>query len=107
VVRDEAWVGWPTFAFAVAGDKRAAVSGRTHKKDSFAARKILPRNGFLYFAQCALLRDLTRRSMLRLDIIEVAARLRASETRMNTRVSPARDGGNASRRFYLTRVRCL
>jgi hypothetical protein len=100
-------VGWPTFAFAVAGDKRAAVSGRTHKKDSFAARKIMPCNGFLHFAQCTFVRDLTRRSMLRLDIVEFFARLRASETRMNTRVSPARDSENASRRFYLTRVRCL
>jgi hypothetical protein len=51
-----------------------------------SARKILPRNGFLYFARCALLRDLIRRSMLRLDIIALAAHSRASETRMNTQV---------------------
>jgi hypothetical protein len=45
--------------------------------------------------------------MVRFDIAELAARLRVSETRMNTRVSPACDGRNASRRFYLTRVRFL
>jgi hypothetical protein len=37
----------------------AAVSGRTHKKDSFAALKVLLFNDFLYFAQCDLPRDLT------------------------------------------------
>jgi hypothetical protein len=31
----------------------AAVSGRTHKKDSFAAPKTLPFNDFSHFAQCA------------------------------------------------------
>jgi hypothetical protein len=31
----------------------AAVSGRTHKRDSFAAPKTLPFNDFLRFAQCA------------------------------------------------------
>jgi hypothetical protein len=37
----------------------AAVSRRTHKKDSFAAPKTLPFNDFSNFAQCAELRDLT------------------------------------------------
>jgi hypothetical protein len=37
----------------------APVSGRTQKKDSFAAPKTLPFNDFLHFAQCGQLRDLT------------------------------------------------
>jgi hypothetical protein len=36
-----------------------AFSRCTQNKDSFAARKILPFNDFLHFAQCALVRDLT------------------------------------------------
>jgi len=31
----------------------AAISSRTHKKDSFAAPKALPFNDFSHFAQCA------------------------------------------------------
>jgi hypothetical protein len=67
----------------------------------------LPRNGFLYFPRCALLRDLIGQSMLLLDIIALVAHSRASETRVNTHVSLASDGGNASPRSYLTRVCCL
>jgi hypothetical protein len=84
-----------------------AVSGRTHDKDSSAALKLMPCNDFLHFAQCALLRDLSLRSMLRLDNIALTAHSRTAETRMNTRVSPACDGGNASQHFYLTRMRFL
>jgi hypothetical protein len=38
----------------------------------------MPCNGFLHFGQCASLRDLSLRSMLWLDIIDLVARLRGN-----------------------------
>jgi hypothetical protein len=100
-----------TLASTVAGNKPSpasvAVSGSTQNNDSSAVRKTLPCNGFFHFTQCALLRDLTRRSVALLDIAELAAHSRAAETGMNTHVSPACDGRNAWRCFYLTPVRFL
>jgi hypothetical protein len=64
-------------------------------------------NDFLHFAQCAFLRDLSLRSMLLLDIIALTAHSRASETRMNTRVSLACDGRKRAETFLLTGVRLL
>jgi hypothetical protein len=50
------------------------------------------------------LRDLTRRSVLRLDIVALTAPAHVAETRMNTHVSPTYDGANVSQNFYLTRI---
>jgi hypothetical protein len=73
-----------------------AVSGRTQNNDSFAAPKIMSFNEFLHFAQCTQLRDLSHRSMPRLDIVFghgvflVFQRLRAAST----------DGGAGARPDY-------
>jgi hypothetical protein len=68
---------------------RRLISSRTQKKDSFAEHKTLPRNDFLHFAESASLRDFTRPSMPLCDTTALAAPTRSSETRMNTRFSPA------------------
>ena len=65
----------------------AAVSGRTQKKDLFAAPKTLPFNDFSHFPNAPDAR-FDRRSTLRLNLIGPAARSRAAKTRMNTSFPP-------------------
>jgi hypothetical protein len=92
---------------AIRATLAAAISGRTQNKDSFDALKFMSRKGFLHFAQCALLRDLIRRSMLQPGIIARAAHSRAAETRTNTQVSLACDERKCAATFLLTGVAFL
>jgi hypothetical protein len=64
----------------------AAFYGRTHNKDSFSARK--PRHSTT--SRISLMRlgaRFDRRTALRLELTELAARSRAAKTRMNIEFS--------------------
>jgi hypothetical protein len=84
--------------------KNDVPTGRTHKKDSLAAPKIMACNDFLHFARCAPPLGLTRRHRLLRDGIALAAQTRSSETRMDTGFLPTHDGPKRAVTFLLTRV---
>jgi hypothetical protein len=69
--------------------------------------KIMPRNGFLHFAESASLRDFTAPSMPLFDAMALAAPPGVSKTRMNTGFSPTQDAPKCVATFLLTRVRFL